>query len=187
MLSRSLLTRPHFTALFRRHASSGGQFEPPQAKPAQRLSTAESIKQYREEQMQKALSSSATDKQALTNQNMLNAQYTKKLFPKTTYHPGELNEGNARKTYPFSHVNRNMSKDPFVVLEMNPLKEYKNSMLLSSFVTDMGRIKPRHLTGLSAKSQRRLAKAIRRARSFGLIPVTDKFNYQVNRVSGRRI
>ena len=41
---------------------------------------------------------------------------------------------------------------------------------LSGLVTETGRIKPRHLTGLSAKQQRKVAKTIKKARWMGLMP-----------------
>ncbi|KAJ2852687.1 hypothetical protein IWW36_000044 [Coemansia brasiliensis] len=108
-----------------------------------------------------------------------NAQYATKLFPNKPYHPSQLNAGYTGK--PFTLIPRKArQKDPFVLMGINPLKEYKNTLMLSSFVTEMGKIKPRYQTGLSAKSQRRVAKAIRRARSFGLIPVTSKFDHEAS-------
>ncbi|KAJ2454914.1 hypothetical protein EV183_001175 [Coemansia sp. RSA 2336] len=108
-----------------------------------------------------------------------NSQYPTKMFPGKPYHPSQLNAGYNGK--PFSLIPRKArQKDPFVLMGINPLKEYKNTLMLSSFVTEMGKIKPRYQTGLSAKSQRRIAKAIRRARSFGLIPVTSKFDHEAS-------
>ncbi|KAJ2783218.1 hypothetical protein H4R18_001819 [Coemansia javaensis] len=107
------------------------------------------------------------------------AQYTRKFAPLESYHPEELNEANARRQIDVFSRGQ-MPADPFKVLGIDPLKEYKNSMLLSQYITEMGKIKPRYKSGLSAKSQRRVAKAIRRARSFGLIPVTTRFEIQAN-------
>jgi small subunit ribosomal protein S18 len=42
--------------------------------------------------------------------------------------------------------------------------------LLSQFVTETGRIKHSSITGLKAKNQRKLAKAVRRAIGCGLMP-----------------
>ncbi|MCX8108428.1 MAG: 30S ribosomal protein S18 [Verrucomicrobiae bacterium] len=42
--------------------------------------------------------------------------------------------------------------------------DFKNTALLSQFVTEAGRILPRKYTGLPAHYQRRLTKAIKRAR-----------------------
>lgn len=51
---------------------------------------------------------------------------------------------------------------------------YKNPVLLANYVTEMGKIRPRNLTGLTRRSQREIGKAIRRARSMGLMPVLSK-------------
>jgi small subunit ribosomal protein S18 len=48
--------------------------------------------------------------------------------------------------------------------------DYKDVKLLSKFISDRGRILPSRLTGTSAKNQRKLAKAIKRARYLGLLP-----------------
>ncbi|MBK9069692.1 MAG: 30S ribosomal protein S18 [Myxococcales bacterium] len=48
--------------------------------------------------------------------------------------------------------------------------DYKNPALLKRYITDRGRIVPRRLSGLSAKQQRSLAVAIRRARMLALLP-----------------
>jgi small subunit ribosomal protein S18 len=47
--------------------------------------------------------------------------------------------------------------------------EYKNVNLLKQFVTDAGRILPRKYTGLPAQYQRRLNRAIKRARQMLLM------------------
>lgn len=48
---------------------------------------------------------------------------------------------------------------------------YKNPVLLSSYVTEMGKIQKRSQTGLTWRSQREVGKAVRRARAMGLMPV----------------
>ncbi|KAI0687203.1 ribosomal protein S18 [Cytidiella melzeri] len=60
--------------------------------------------------------------------------------------------------------------DVFRQLDIDPVHEATNSKLMSYFVTEMGKIKPRAMTGLTWKSQRKLGKAIRRARMMGIIP-----------------
>jgi small subunit ribosomal protein S18 len=47
--------------------------------------------------------------------------------------------------------------------------EYKNVNLLRQFVTEQGRILPRKYTGLPAHYQRRLNRAIKRARQMLLV------------------
>ena len=48
--------------------------------------------------------------------------------------------------------------------------DYKDAELLRKFVTDRGKILPRRATGTSAKYQRKLAIAIKRARHMALLP-----------------
>ncbi|GAA5951081.1 hypothetical protein JCM3765_004675 [Sporobolomyces pararoseus] len=61
--------------------------------------------------------------------------------------------------------------DPFVRYGLDPLKQgVLNPFWKAEFCTTMGKIKPRGKTGLQRKSQRRVGKSIRRARSMGLIP-----------------
>ncbi|KAI0732971.1 mitochondrial ribosomal protein S18 [Fomitopsis betulina] len=64
--------------------------------------------------------------------------------------------------------------DMFHQLQIDPLHEAMNSRLLSYFVTEMGKIKPRSATKLTWRSQRRLGKAIRRAKMMGVIPVLSR-------------
>ncbi|MDR8390562.1 30S ribosomal protein S18 [Aliifodinibius sp. S!AR15-10] len=48
--------------------------------------------------------------------------------------------------------------------------DYKDTELLLRFMNDQGKILPRRVTGTSAKYQRQLATAIKRARFLGLVP-----------------
>jgi small subunit ribosomal protein S18 len=52
--------------------------------------------------------------------------------------------------------------------------DYKDPNFLLKFVNDQGKVLPRRLTGTSLKFQRRLSRAIKRARHLALLPfVTD--------------
>lgn len=51
---------------------------------------------------------------------------------------------------------------------------YKNIVLLRKFITEDGKILPRRVTGLSAKQQRYIAKAIKTARVMGLLPFVNR-------------
>ncbi len=52
--------------------------------------------------------------------------------------------------------------------------DYKETDLLERFINDQGKILPRRVTGTSAKHQRMLSKAVKRARFLALVPyVTD--------------
>ena len=48
--------------------------------------------------------------------------------------------------------------------------DYKDSELLRKFMTERGKITPRRISGTSAKQQREVKQAIRRARVMGLLP-----------------
>ena len=48
--------------------------------------------------------------------------------------------------------------------------DYKNPQLLRKFIDSTGQIKNRVANGSTAKEQRRLSKAIKRARQMGLLP-----------------
>ena len=48
--------------------------------------------------------------------------------------------------------------------------DYKNTDLLLRFLNEQGKILPRRITGTTAKQQRQLSRAIKRARHLALIP-----------------
>ena len=51
--------------------------------------------------------------------------------------------------------------------------DYKNPQLLKNFLTDRGKIIPARISGLSARQQRQLTQAIKRARMLALLPFTS--------------
>ena len=51
--------------------------------------------------------------------------------------------------------------------------DYKNTTLLFRYLTEQGKIIPRRLSGLTAKQQRHMTKAIKQARILGLIRFTN--------------
>lgn len=53
-----------------------------------------------------------------------------------------------------------------------PYIDYKNVDLLQNFILDRGKIQPRRTNGNSAKVQRMLTRAIKRAREIALLPYT---------------
>ena len=54
--------------------------------------------------------------------------------------------------------------------ENAPTIDYKNVKLLQRFPSERGKIVPSRITAVSAKKQRELATAIKRARNLALIP-----------------
>jgi small subunit ribosomal protein S18 len=66
-----------------------------------------------------------------------------------------------RKTCPFSGDN-------------SPKIDYKDVKLLQRYVSERGKIVPSRITAVSAKKQRELARAIKRARNIALLPFIVK-------------
>ena len=62
-----------------------------------------------------------------------------------------------RKTCPFTGENA-------------PRIDYKDTKLLSRYISERGKIVPSRITAVSAKKQRELARAIKRARFMALLP-----------------
>ena len=62
-----------------------------------------------------------------------------------------------RKSCPFSGANA-------------PKIDYKDTRLLSRYISERGKIVPSRITAVSAAKQRELAQAIKRARFLGLLP-----------------
>lgn len=66
---------------------------------------------------------------------------------------------------------RRKKLDPFM---QDPTKtiDYKDVTVLTKFLSERGKLYSRRITGLSAYNQRKVAKAIKRAQSAGLMPFT---------------
>lgn len=58
--------------------------------------------------------------------------------------------------------------------------DYKNVELLKKYITKFGKIVPRYYSGVSLKNQKKLSKAIKRARIMALLPFLKTYdpNYQ---------
>jgi len=55
-------------------------------------------------------------------------------------------------------------------ISVNQKIDYKDIDLLTLFVTEQGKILPRRATGVTVQQQRKLSKAIKRARVLSLFP-----------------
>ncbi|MBP6362568.1 MAG: 30S ribosomal protein S18 [Novosphingobium sp.] len=66
-----------------------------------------------------------------------------------------------RKSCPFSGKNA-------------PVIDYKDTRLLQGYMSERGKIVPSRITAVSAKKQRELGQAIKRARQVGLLPYLVK-------------
>lgn len=64
-------------------------------------------------------------------------------------------------------------KPRFNFSEKELVIDYKNPQLLKNFLTDRGKIIPARISGLTARQQRSLTKAIKRARMLALLPFTS--------------
>ena len=54
--------------------------------------------------------------------------------------------------------------------------DYKNVELLKKYITKFGKIVPRYYSGVSLKNQKKLARAIKRARIMALIPFVKSYD-----------
>ena len=69
-----------------------------------------------------------------------------------------------------------IKKKKYCRFKKNGIKyvDYKDPEFLKKFLNEQGKILPRRLTGTSLKYQRKVSKAIKRARNIALLPfVTD--------------
>ena len=90
--------------------------------------------------------------------------------------PTDFLEGSDRPRYrrkpvvigPDAYQSR--ARDAFHQLNIDPLYEAMNPTLLSAFVTEMGKIRKRAQTNLTWRNQRKITKAIKRAKLMGIMP-----------------
>jgi len=69
-----------------------------------------------------------------------------------------------------------IKKKKYCRFKKNGIKyvDYKDPEFLKKFLNEQGRILPRRITGTSLKYQRKVAQAVKRARTIALLPfVTD--------------
>jgi len=59
-------------------------------------------------------------------------------------------------------------------IQPDEVVDYKDVRKLQRFLTERGKILPRRATGLSAKQQRQVAVAIKRARQIALLPYVKR-------------
>jgi small subunit ribosomal protein S18 len=71
-------------------------------------------------------------------------------------------------------VSRQRKGDPLAELRIR-IVDYKDEKLLSRFLTERGKILPRRLSGITARHQRQLAVAIKRARYLALLPYIMRY------------
>lgn len=77
--------------------------------------------------------------------------------------------------YPFTHLTNYPSTNFMACYfcQRNAQEiDFKDTDLLSRFLSGLAKIKPRKRTGVCSKHQRKLSKAIKKARHLGLLPYT---------------
>lgn len=78
-----------------------------------------------------------------------------------------------RSTYESPDSKKKKKGCPFVIAGFKDI-DYKDIETLSKFITERGKVLPRRITGVSAYFQRRLSKAIKRARYMALLPFVSQ-------------
>ena len=89
---------------------------------------------------------------------------------------GDGGGGRVRNDDPLGLGRRRAGKKrpPAFTLEVGFIFDHKDPQQLRYFLTDRGKITPRRISGLTAKQQRALTAAIKRARNLALLPYTVK-------------
>ncbi|KAF9226609.1 hypothetical protein BS17DRAFT_697567, partial [Gyrodon lividus] len=102
-------------------------------------------------------------------------QFSPGLFIRPHYwsHEHRFEKKHVRRTLSQVGPGRREARDHDILrhFDIDPTWETSNPTLLAAFLTDMGKIRPRTQTRLSTKTQRRIGKAIRRAKMMGVIPL----------------
>ena len=75
-------------------------------------------------------------------------------------------------------IDRSSKKKKFRRFKKRGIKyiDYKDPSFLKQFINDQGKILPRRITGTSAKYQKKVAQAVKRARHLALLPYTTDTN-----------
>ncbi|KAK9370737.1 hypothetical protein V1509DRAFT_574940 [Lipomyces kononenkoae] len=90
--------------------------------------------------------------------------------PATVYHPDQLGQ----TSDPVAIAATRAFGDRFKLLGLNPLDFHKDAHFLSEFVSPMGQIYGREITGLSQKNHRLIVRAVKRARAAGLLSTVHR-------------
>jgi len=83
-------------------------------------------------------------------------------------------DGDGRERKPFRKGRGKRRKVCFFTVNKITHIDYKDIDLLKKFISERGKILPRRVTGTSAKYQRALTIAVKRARQIALLPYTTE-------------
>lgn len=123
--------------------------------------------------------------QAAPISRKIDPRLTKKFQRGSIYDPFDFSLARIHLDKKFGSSTRSMN-DMFNKLGVNPLDLYTNPEVLSQFVSSTGKLLHRDVTGLSAKNQRRVSKAVRKCQAIGLMSKTHKdVSLLPTRTSGR--
>ena len=64
-------------------------------------------------------------------------------------------------------------------ISLNQKIDYKDIDLLTLFITDQGKILPRRVTGVTVQQQRKLSKAIKRARIYRYYHLLHRIQFKI--------
>lgn len=106
-----------------------------------------------------------------------NAQALKEFLPDTSEHKF-TSKTKGKRACPGKRQRR--GKDGVLrchKIDLDSLS-HLDTLTMRTFVSDFAEIKPRTETGLCAKCQRKVAKTIKRARNFGIMPHLDNFHVE---------
>lgn len=114
--------------------------------------------------------------QAQQQRTTIDDRFIPNFNKKTTYDPFDFSISSQRYQNKVNKTQQaqRMKSSSFNSVEINPSDFYVLPHLLSSYVNVSGQILHRSVTGLSGKKQKQMAKAIRRARAFGLMSSVAK-------------
>ncbi|AMD20655.1 HDL089Cp [Eremothecium sinecaudum] len=116
------------------------------------------------------------DKKKPDTENRLDTKVIRKFYPSTVYDPFDFSMARIHMDRKVNLKN-STEGDIFKASKFNPLDLYTNPEFLSRFMSSTGKILHRDVTGLSAKNQRLISKAIKRAQAIGLL---SKVHQDVN-------
>lgn len=111
-----------------------------------------------------------TDKTA--QEESIDMEFVKTFTPGMTYDPFDFSVASARLEKKVKRTRP--AVDNFAKHNVDPLKAWKYPELLSNYITTNGQIMPGYVLGHKRKTQKRLSKAIRRARAAGLLSSVHK-------------
>ncbi|KAI9805310.1 MAG: hypothetical protein M1833_005763 [Piccolia ochrophora] len=142
--------------------------DPPQRDARFRLAE-RNLEIIRQQNVRKRAAAVATAETARLTQD-LERYVGRRWKPGDVYAPHDLSSVEAKKW----RKRGGPGVDALDVLAIDPRDEYKNFAMMAEYTSPSGRIRHSFDTGLRARNQRRMAKAVRRAVGLGLVPSVYK-------------